>query len=164
MDDQTSYTISESLLETFKLTWDMCEDAIVKIPDEHWRTGDVDYLMPARLMYHILETADFYSSPEPEGFPWGQRFDADCWDALPERLPSKDQALEYHREVREKVNGWLHGIGDTGLLSPETAFPWTGSSVLCRALYILAHYRQHLGEINAELRRRGLPRVEWRTY
>jgi len=156
-------TIIASLLEAFGLTWGMYEEAIRSIPDGHWRTGDIDYLIPARLVYHVLETADFYSSGKPEGFPWGQRFDVDPWDALPEQLPTKDEALEYHREAMDKVRTWLSGLDDPGILSQEAAFPWTGSTLLGRALYLLVHYRQHMGEINAELRRRGLPRVKWRT-
>lgn len=162
MGDQLTQKISESLLEAFTLTWDMYEDAIKNIPKEHWRTGDIGYLIPARLVYHALETADFYSGSKPDGFPWGRRFNVDCWDASPEQLPIKDQALEYHKELQEKIGGWLRGTEDS-MLSAETAFPWTGSTVLGRVLYLLAHYRQHMGEINAELRRRGLPRIQWRT-
>ena len=54
-------------------------------------------------------------------------------------------------------------MGDEGLLAPEEDYAWTGSTLLGRLLYMLAHCRQHLGEINAELRRRGLPRIKWRT-
>ena len=59
---------------------------------------------------------------------------------------------------------WIQGMKDPGLLSKEEFFPWTGSAVLSRALYLLGHYRQHFGELNAELRRRGLPRIKWATY
>jgi len=164
MAERGKRTISSSLLEALKLTWDMYEEAIDDIPEEHWRTGDIDYLIPSRLVYHALETADYYSSPKPEGFPWGKRFGADPWDAKPEQLPTKEEATEYHRETVKKVSTWLKGKDDSYLLSKEAAFPWTGSSVLSRVLYLLAHYRQHLGEVNAELRRRGLPRIKWKTF
>ena len=163
MAELSKRPINASLFESLDLTWGMYEEAIKCIPEEHWRTGDVDYLIPARLVYHVLETADFYSSQKPEGFPWGQRFGVDPWDALPEQLPTKDEALEYHREVMDKVKTWLDGLDDPIMLSQETEFSWTGSTVLGRVLYLVIHYRQHLGEINAELRRRGLPRIKWRT-
>jgi hypothetical protein len=51
---------------------------------------------------------------------------------------------------------------DEEILAPETAFPWTGEARLGRALYLLRHHHSHLGELNAELRHRGLPRAEWR--
>jgi len=163
MVDKVTQSISRSLLEAFRLTWDMYEDAIKNIPEDHWRIGDIDYLIPSRIVYHVLETADFYSSSKPEGFPWGHRFNVNCWDASPEQLPTKDQARKYHEEMRDKVGDWLRGMEDSDLLSSETAFHWTGGSVLGRVLYLLSHYRQHMGEINAELRRHGLPRIKWQT-
>ena len=102
MIKEVSQSIIKSLLETYKLTWDMYEDAIRSIPEEYWRTGDIEYLIPSRLVYHVLETADFYSSQKPEGFPWGHRFGIHCWDATPEQLPTKNQTLEYHKELRGK--------------------------------------------------------------
>ena len=67
----------ESLLESLSLTWDMYEDAIQEIPDELWRTGEIDYLTPARLTYHVLEAADYYTRTDSKGYPWGHRFGAD---------------------------------------------------------------------------------------
>ena len=161
---ESNLTIVESVIEAFTLTWDMYKDAIENIPDEHWRTGDISYLVPARLIYHVLEASDFYSGSASEGFPWGYRFKVDWESASPEQLPTKEQARAYLQEMQEKVGSWLGGMEDLELLSPETEFTWTGSTVLGRALYLLVHCRQHLGEINAELRRRGLPRIEWRTF
>ena len=63
--------LAESLLESLSLTWDMYDDAIKEIPDEHWSTGEIDYLIPARLIYHVLEAADYYTRPTSEGYPRG---------------------------------------------------------------------------------------------
>lgn len=164
MGDRGNRRISESLLEAFSLLWGMYRDAIENIPEEHWRTGEIDYLIPSRLMFHAIETIDGYFSP-PGGFTPGYRFNIDKWDtAPPELLPSKDQARAYLKEVKEKTESWLGSLYDSDLLSPENEYPWTGSTLLGRALYTLAHSRQHLGEVNAELRRRGLPRIKWRTF
>jgi hypothetical protein len=164
MGDGGSRRIAESLLEAFSLTWEMYRDAIEGIPEGHWRTGDVDYLIPSRLVLHAIEAVDGYFSP-PGGFTPGHRFGTGRWEAAPpERLPSKDQARAYLREVWGKTEAWLGALDDSDLLSPETEYPWTGGTLLGRALYALAHSRQHLGEVNAELRRRGLPRVKWRTF
>jgi len=163
MGDGGGRGISESLLEAFSLTWEMYRDAIENIPEEHWRAGEIDYLIPSRLTLHAIESIDGYFSPSDEFAP-GYRFDIDGWDTAPaEQLPTKDQARTYLREVREKAESWLRGLDDSDLLSPETEYPWTGSTLLGRVLYALAHSRQHLGEVNAELRRRGLPRIKWRT-
>jgi hypothetical protein len=53
-------------------------------------------------------------------------------------------------------------MSDEDLLAPDPAFPGTGDAILGRALYLLRHHQAHLGEINADFRSRGLPRVEWR--
>ncbi len=164
MDEDSVMSISESLLESFKLIWEMYDEALETVPEEHWRAGEIDYLIPARQVYHAIQTGDFYSGETPDDFPWGHRFDGGCFDTPPDKLPTKEQAREYHDEIREKVTDWIRGSGDAGLLSREESFPWTGSVVLGRVLYLLGHYRQHFGEINAELRRRELPRIKWKTY
>lgn len=155
-------TIAESLSNAFARTWEMYRSAINDIPEEHWRSGDDGYLIPARLAYHVFEAAEFYSGKTPKGFEWGHRFGADWEGATTEQLPTEEQALAYLEEVRERVDTWLRGMSDSDLLSHDSEFLWTGSSFLDRALYLLQHNRQHIGEINAELRRRELPRVHWR--
>ncbi len=164
MDDEGGRGISESLLEAFSLLWGMYRDAIENIPEEHWRTGEIGYLIPSRLMFHAIETIDGYFSP-PGGFTPGYRFNIDKWEtAPPEQLPNKDQTRAYLKEVKEKTESLLGSLDDSDLLSPETEYPWTGGTLLGRVLYTLAHSRQHFGEVNAELRRRGLPRIKWRTF
>ena len=164
MVDGRTHSISETIIENLSLTWEMYSDAINSIPEEHWRTGDIDYLVPARLMLHAIETIDFYSSKSPNKYRHGHRFNIDRKTASPEQLPHKDQLHTYLDEVKEKTESWLAGLEDEDFLSHESEFPWTGSTVLGRFLYSLEHCRQHFGELNAELRRRGLPRIKWRTF
>ena len=154
--------IRKSLVEAFKRNWDMYQDAVKNIPDEHWRTGDIEYLIPARLVYHVLECVDFYSNPTSKGYVWGHRFNIDWARVSPEQLPTKEQTKAYLAEMMEKLEGWLQKSSDAELLSEEKAFPWTGKTTIGRAIYLLVHCRQHIGEINAELRRRELPRIKWR--
>lgn len=61
-------TIRKPVIDAFKRNWSMYQDAVMNIPGEHWRTGDIEYLIPSRLVYHVLECADFYSNSTPEGF------------------------------------------------------------------------------------------------
>jgi hypothetical protein len=158
-------SLGEALIEAYKLIWEMYDDALEKIPEEHWRKGEIDYLIPARQVYHVIETADFYmSGTTPDGFPWGQRYNGGCFDSPPEELPTREQAREYHDEVRMKVTDWIRGMDTPEILAQEKSFPWTGSVVLGRILYLLGHYRQHFGELNAELRRRGLLRIKWTAH
>jgi hypothetical protein len=109
--------IAESIIENFTLTWDMYSEAIDSIPYEHLRTGEIDYLIPARLMLHAIETIDFYSSESPNDFKHGHRFKIDRKTSSPNQLPSKDQFRMYLEEVREKTESWLRGLSDEDFLS-----------------------------------------------
>ena len=119
MDVDPATGIGEALLEAFKLIWEMYDEALENIPGEHWRAGEIDYLIPARQVYHAVETADFYSGTSPDDFPWGQRFDGGCFDSPPEELPTREQAREYHDEVRMKVTDWIRGLDAPGILARE---------------------------------------------
>ncbi|OGD56361.1 hypothetical protein A3K78_10505 [Candidatus Bathyarchaeota archaeon RBG_13_52_12] len=166
MSKECDGEITRILIEQFSLICDMYEEAIEKIPEIQWRSGEIDYLIPARLILHANEAADYYTTDSSEGYLWNKRFEADpekIGDIKPGDLPPQKVMLEYHREVRGKIEGWLRGMSEDDLLKAEEKFPWTGSTVLSRMLYILAHYRQHFGEVNAELRMRGLPRIKWRS-
>jgi hypothetical protein len=156
--------INETLLESFSLVWEMYKDVLRSVEESQWRQGEIDYLVPSRLMLHSIETIDFYSSRSPKEFNHGYRFNIDRKTATLEELPTREQLKEYLDEVKEKCMSWLIKTDDPEYLSPETEFPWTGSNVLGRVLYLLSHCRQHLGELNAELRRRGLERIKWRTF
>jgi hypothetical protein len=155
-------TIQESLVDAFRRNWDMYEDLIKNIPNEHWQTGDIEYLIPARLVYHVLETARYYSNPTPKGFVWGKYIGVRWKEAAPEQLPTKDQIITYLKEIKDKLTRWLCEMSDSDFLSEQKEFLWTGKTKLGRVIYLLVHCRQHIGEINAELRRRGLARVKWR--
>ena len=155
--------LSEVLLESFNLIWDMYEAAIKQIKDDHWKTGDIDYLTPSRLMSHVVMSGDFYMGESRE-FEWNRRFGSSPMDLPQDQLPSKKQVMEYHLDVKNKITNWLQSQDDEALISRENVFTWTGSTRMSRVLYLLSHYRQHFGELNAELRRRGLERIKWKTY
>jgi len=143
----------------------MYEEAITQIPEAHWISGEIDYLIPARLIFHTIESTDFYTPDNQTGYVWEKRYDIDPeMDEIPlDKLPNQQQMLEYHHEVQKKVMDWLDRLTMDEVLVSEERFPWTGSTLLGRIMYILAHNRQHFGELNAELRRRNSPRIKWRV-
>jgi hypothetical protein len=155
--------LCDSILGHFDLIWGMYEEAMIDIQDEHWSDGDIEYLIPARQCFHVIETADYYSSDKQDAFPWGHRFGVRARETTRDNYPSQSSILRYHRDVQERITDWIETLGDEGLLRSQDVFRWTGDTVLSRLLYVLSHYRQHFGEINAELRRRGLPRIKWKT-
>lgn len=52
-------------------------------------------------------------------------------------------------------------MSDAELLQSQEAFPWTGPNILSRLIYVIRNSQDHTGQLNAELRRRGLPRSAW---
>ena len=65
MVDEQTHNIGEAIIENLSLTWEMYSEAINGIPNEHWKAGEIDYLIPSRLMLHAIETMDFYMSNSP---------------------------------------------------------------------------------------------------
>jgi uncharacterized damage-inducible protein DinB len=160
-----SNPVVESLIDHLNRTWDMLRGAIEALPDDQWRTGDVEQFVPARQALHIVEAADFFSGEwEGKEYPWNTRFEC-SWDHSPrEELPRQADILSFLDEVKTKVEAWLTRRGDDGLLGEpqDKRFQRTGKCELARALYLIRHSHHHLGKIHAELRRRDIARPEWR--
>lgn len=159
----STISIATELAEQYERAWRMFRAAVELFTEEQWRAGAISSLVPARHACHVVETADFYcASVPPDEFKWGSRVGG-FWDTAPARnLPSQEHVLEYLDDVEQKVAAWLHGLTDEAMLGPDGMFPWTGRSLLGRAVYLLRHTQHHLAEMNAELRRRGRPVLDWR--
>ena len=56
--------ITRSVLDQFERTLRMLREAILAFPPGEWRKGDTDYLRPAGVAYHVIETIDFYTSEQ----------------------------------------------------------------------------------------------------
>ena len=87
---EASSRISESIIENLSLTWQMYKGAINNIPDKEWRTGEIDYLIPARLILHGLEVLDYYSTTTPEISIQGYQFKLDDQKIPAEKLPNQE--------------------------------------------------------------------------
>ena len=151
--------IARSVLDQFERTLRMLREAILAFPPGEWRKGDTDYLRPAGVAYHVIETIDFYTSEQSvDEFSWGHRFGVDWEDSRSEGLPLQDEVIEYLTEVESKLVGWLEA---TDLSSEERQYPWTGATQLSRAIYTLRNTQHHLSEMCLELTRRGYRGPEW---
>lgn len=137
----------------------MLREAIAKCPEDQWRQGRHDFFIPARLAFHAVQSIDFHLDARPKEFPWN-RFGID-WEECPaEALLSQPALLDYLDEVQAKAEGRVEVMGVEGLLGPDYAgfFP----TALEHVLYTLRHVQHHLGQINAELKTRGLSPAKWR--
>lgn len=129
-------------------------------PADEWRKGEIDYLRPAGVAYHVVECMDFYTGNQPpDKFPWGGHFGVDWEDTNSERLPNQEQVLTYLDEVEEKLKEWFR---KTDLLAAESTFPWTGITGLARAIYNLRNIQHHVSEMSLELTRRSFQSPDWR--
>lgn len=149
------------VLRQYARSWQMFEEAVLQVPAESWTAGDVEYLVPARTAYHIVETAEFYAGVTSDSFPWGHRFGGDWEGMAREDLPSQDAMLAYMADVMPQVETWLRDLGDVGLLAADPTFPWTGGCVLDRAFYLLRHTHHHVGEMWSEIKRREQTLPDW---
>ena len=153
--------IGDGIVDQFERLWMMLREAVNNCPDEEWkRDAGHWFLIPSRLAYHTIETVDSYSRDSPEKMDWAGRFGADWETKEAEKLPDREAILDYLEEIRGSLKGKLHTMSDAALLAGH-AFPWTGATVLERMIYALRHSMFHLGQIQAELRCRGLKGAEW---
>jgi uncharacterized damage-inducible protein DinB len=158
---RTMHIIGNGLDDQFERMWMMLREVIGNCPGEEWkRDAGHWFLIPSRLAYHTIETADFYNRESPEGMDWAGRFDVDWETQDAEKLPDREPMLDYLEEIRSSLQSKLHSMSDESFLAGH-AFPWTGATVLERMIYTLRHSMFHVGQIQAELRRRGLQGAEW---
>jgi hypothetical protein len=152
--------IGQILQAQFDRVWTMLRQALDRCSDEQLRSAQIPWLAPARQAFHIIDNASFYLHPDPDAFKWGRlcRAWATCaFDELPDRTEIR-ATLE---AVERKTCVWLSSMSDTQWTAEQEKMPWTGKTMLDRALYALRHTQHHVGLINCELRRLGLPRPEW---
>ncbi len=128
--------------DQFARVWDTWDALVRSIPDEAWSRGDIDYLIPARHLVHVVVFADAFIGEIPlDGYDGLQLFGVGEWGTPPEQLPSRETALDRLAAIRKVVDDQLMTLGAVDLLAPETTHPWTGQT--------------RLDKMNAELVRRG---------
>jgi hypothetical protein len=152
--------LENSLLDHFERSLDMFRSAILNFPEDEWKKGDMDYLRPVGVAYHVVETMHFYSSDTPvDSFEWGGRFGCDWEDPDSVKLPTQEQVLKYLDEVWGIAGNIISNIDP---LSEEKSYPWTGKILHSRFLYLLRHIQHHTAEMSLELKRRGYTCPDWK--
>ncbi len=155
-------TLVASVKEQWARTWAMWEEMIHSIPDEEWASGEMDYLIPARHLIHVTVGEDVFSADTPvEESDQTKWFGVPAWETAASDLPRKELALSRLAAFRSTVEARLSQFSDEALLEPELVHPWTGRTRVSKILFTLRHTQHHLGEINAELIRRGIEGVKW---
>ena len=149
------------MIEHINHTWKELKQVISATLVEQWILGNSDYLIPARLAYHIVLTADMYATHMGyEEYKPHRKYKLD-WEATPaEQLPSQAEMMMFINETAQTVTQWLTDLGDNGLLKDEDKYPWTGIK-LGRAIFISSHTQWHIAEMFTLLRERGIDPGDW---
>jgi hypothetical protein len=151
-------SINQSLADQFRRTILMFENAVRAYPASEWRRGDLPYLRPAGLAYHLADTMAFYISGRPDDPSGWEQLGMDWETPDADALPDQAILLGYLGRVKTRLETWL---AESDFLAEECLYPWTGPNVLGRAMYLLRHNQHHVAELYLELHRRGLPCPEW---
>jgi len=153
--------IAASFKRQFDRMWKMLSEAIEKCPRDQWKKAPTHpFFVPSRLAYHVIEAVDFYAGDSPEQFTAGERLGVGWRTAELENLASKDATLEYLRDTRREMAARLQNLSDTDFFGPNP-FPGRGKNLLELMAYTLRHSQHHLGQLNGELKRRGLQPARW---
>jgi tetratricopeptide (TPR) repeat protein len=149
---------AEALADQFLRMFFMLRNAISRFPEEAWRTGDSLYQRPAGLALHILQSIDGYCVIKP-GESSGDPLTQISWQERDSsKLPSQEAVLAYLEKVEARQASF---IATSDLQAKEELFPWTGTTLLGRALYSLRHAQHHLADMAMELQRRGFRPPDW---
>ena len=149
---------AEALADQFLRTLSMLKLAIATYPEDGWREGETLYQRPAGMALHIVQALDTFSAVQAGGQSGDPLGEINWEDREASRLPSQDAVQSYLELVEERLAQFIAG---SDLEADETLFPWTGSSLLSRALYALRHTQHHLADLAMELQRRGLRPPDW---
>lgn len=157
--------IAEALARQFKGMWNMLCQAIENVPDKNWAQGteDKSWFYSLRV-FHIIETADFYSRDTPEGMEWGKRLGIIEWwkkishEEAAKKLQKADM-LDYLKQLEQRIDRGLrrHSVES---LQKGDGFHWF-HSILEKYEYLLRHNTFHLGELALRLREWGSERIKW---
>jgi hypothetical protein len=158
--------IAFGLARQFRGIWTMTRQAIEQVPDAAWARGvkgDEEWFYSLRV-YHIIETAEFYSRDMHEGMQWGARLGkVNWWDSITHKEAAKKvvkgDMLVYLDEIAQYIEGLLKRASDKDLLRKD-GFHWF-SSIIEKYQYLIRHNTYHLGELTMQLRVQGNKRIKW---
>jgi hypothetical protein len=144
----------------------MLQEAIENCPDEFWHFGEDGWIY-SWIVYHVIETANFYFHSNPDDMVWGEISEIDWKNDTKEEILSKkkknitkEEMLNYLGYMREQLAEHLSNSKDNDLLEKDD-FHWFGS-IFEKYVYLLRHNSLHIGELSYILRTTESKRLEWK--
>jgi hypothetical protein len=151
--------ITTEVADQFERVFGLLRKGVGLFSPTVWRESDSNYMRPAGLVYHMLETVDFYTSGKTvDDYPWGHRFNVDWEEKDSEKFPTQEAMLVYLEEMEARVRNWLEQADPTTI---ETLHPATGTTWLGKAIYILRHTQHHTAEMGIVLAQKEGKDLGW---
>jgi hypothetical protein len=152
--------ITTEVADQFERIFGLLRKGIGLFSPGHWRESETNYMRPAGLVYHSLETVDFYTSGKnTDDYPWGHRFNLEWEEKDSSKFPTQEEMLVYLEEMEARVREWLEHADPT---STEALHPGTGKTLLGKAIYILRHTQHHTAELGVVLFEKEGKDLGWR--
>ncbi len=151
---------TEELVFQFDNLFHVLGVTIRRVSRKQWGSGETPFQTPARQACHILWACESYATGD-----WGRfqnRFGINAYsldaEIPPDQLPTPEQILAYLEEVQGEVRARLGSYTDNALLDRTPNWGWRerGLTLLGHIIYVLRHATLHLGQLQAELYRRGI--------
>jgi hypothetical protein len=169
--------ITEHLVRQFDRSWEMLTQAIEKVPDERWTDSVESIEVPysetkgmnvwyfSDVVFHTIETVDFYTGDEPKSFKWGGRIGGTDWKTetpamRASRITKKDM-LEYISETKDRLTKKLSSFSKDELFEPD-GFKDYLATRLDKFIYAMRHSMWHIGELGRAMRNWDCERISWR--
>jgi hypothetical protein len=158
--------IGPILSQEFHNSWNMLRQAIENITEEFWMTAINDWSFSWNI-YHIIETAEFYSRNTPLGMEWGERaginWEMDTEEEINKKKLriTKEFLLNYLEEIEDKITNILTNTKDDDFFKTDE-FDQGTLYVFEKFVYLLRHNMHHIGELNKALRDSNNQRISWR--
>lgn len=157
--------IGSILSKEFKNSWNMLRQGIENISEELWNVT-VNEWSYVWTVYHIIETAEYYSRSTPKGMAWGRRaginWEIDSEEIIDQKKLdlTKTKLLNYLEEIEDRITDLLENSSDQYFFETDD-FDDGSLLILEKLLYLLRHNMFHLGELNKVLRNANCKRMRW---
>ncbi len=169
--------ISEHLIDQYERSWKMLRQAIDKVPDEKWTdsvetidkpwndTKGMNVWYFSNIVYHVIQTVEFYTNDDPDEMEWGHRIGGIDWktetpEVTASRVTKKDM-LDYMEETKTNLSEKLRSFSEDDLFDADGFSEWQDSRLM-KFIYTLRHSMWHIGELGRVMRDWDCERVNWR--
>jgi hypothetical protein len=145
----------DEIKSAFTETLQMFEDGIRKMPDNSWRRGTGDFLIPARIAYHIMIGLEWFVTSLPEDEHRRTRRYNLNWKGPVKDMPDRQVMLNDLAWMKGRIFDWFSNW------ERESSDSKDRPSTIGKALYFLRHTQHHIGEYSATARLLDVERPTW---